>query len=65
MGRYRKNRKSNNPKILAGDFSAAATLFNATTTVRDQFWMKRHLSSPRAKRFNGSSNFRLPPQMSF
>jgi hypothetical protein len=29
------------------DFSAAASLFNATTEVRDRFWMKRYGPSRR------------------
>jgi hypothetical protein len=29
------------------DFSAAALLFNATTEVRDRFWMKRYGPSRR------------------
>jgi hypothetical protein len=29
------------------DFSAAASLFNATTEVRDRFWMKRYGPSHR------------------
>src|SRR5438552_1518501 len=41
-----KSRKSSDPENLAKvdllDFSAAASLFNATAEVRDRFWMKRY-----------------------
>ena len=43
----------------------AASLFNASTEVRDRFWMKRYGTSPRVKRISGSKNFRSPPQKDF
>jgi hypothetical protein len=48
-------------------FSAAASLFNATTGVRDRFWMKRFgpLASPLVKRISGSKNFRSSPRKDF
>jgi hypothetical protein len=49
-----KSRKSNNPKKSRGsrslDFSAAASLFSATTGVGDRFSMKRYGPSPRHRR---------------
>jgi hypothetical protein len=40
------------------DFSAAASLFNATTEVRDRFWMKRYGPSHRRAQ-NASAPLRI------